>query len=49
MKKGGSIFGITKNRLDQYFLKKIQPVGEFDLEIFYNFDKQWNLSCEEEE
>ena len=48
-KKGDSIFGITKNRLDQYFLKKIQPVGEFDLEIFYNFDKQWNLSCEEEE
>ena len=43
------IFGMIKNQFDQYFLKKIQPVGEFDFETFYNFDKHWNLTYEEEE
>jgi hypothetical protein len=43
------IFGMIKNQFDQYFLKKIQPVGEFDFETFYNFNKHWNLTYEEEE
>ena len=48
-KKSGGIFGMIKNQFDQYFLKKIQPVGEFDPGTLYKFEKHWNLTCEEEE
>ena len=48
-KKSDGIFGMIKNQFDQYFLKKIQPVGGFDLGTMYNFDKHWNLTYEEEE
>ena len=40
---------MIKNQFDQYFLKKIQPVGGFDPGTFYNFDKHWKITCEEEE
>ena len=40
---------MIKFQFDKYFLKRIQPVDGFDFETFYNFDKHWNLTCEEEE
>ena len=48
-KKSSSIFDMIKFQFDKYFLKRIQPVDGFDFETFYNFDKHWNLTCEEEE